>query len=611
MRQLKIALLCDFHDGVAGTILDHLKAFDRYSMHDFARIQCVGGVSDSLDLAAFDAVVIHYTLVACMDAYLSPVMRMKIRNFSGYKLAFVQDDYRFIDDTVLTMATMRIDALFGLAGPDIIDEVYSPWRLPGVRRETVLAGYVPGGLLNRTATPISKRPIDVGYRARRLPAWMGSHAQEKSVIADRFQGDAKRYALSNDLSCDEKDRMYGERWINFLSSCKAVLGTESGASICDFTGDIQRNVEAHVATEPSVTFETLRELYFRDVDGKVVMNVISPRCFEAICLRTLMIMYPGEYSGRLLPWRHYVPLNKDHSNMDEVVAVLRNPIRAQAIVDRAYEEVACAECNGYSALADQFDAVVADLVRGERHRRKPVSQRVANSTSGCRDTQLSGGRKDTKIAEIRRRARRMLSFRRWAVCAVQHCVPILDRALVVLGSQWAGLVRNTLRRRWRLWLRSSYSATGENGEIDWDLMTERLYRMYESHKRADKAWDTVQMVREDELLTEVIAFVQSVPELCVTVRKDRFRDEFCLVARVPELDPDECQEVAIIEDVCLERARSVFWCPGNLRGFGEGKLYNECFELDALRILLSTGNSEGSRILEQLRVRNISVSGGR
>ena len=136
------------------------------------------------------------------------------------------------------------------------------------------------------------------------------------------------------------------------------LGTESGVSVSDFTGEIQRLAEAYAAEHPQVTYAELRERFFPDEDGKIVMSVISPRCFEAAALRTLMIMYPGEYSRRLEPHRHYVVLNRDHSNMDEVLHTLRTPALATKIIETSYGEVALAKHNSYQALTEHFSAVV-------------------------------------------------------------------------------------------------------------------------------------------------------------------------------------------------------------------------------------------------------------
>ena len=356
----KVLLLCHYYPGAAGAIVDHIQAFRKYSVNEYFILSNLGDLPDWLDLSRFDAVIFHYSLIACYDNYISPAGRKRIREFSGYKAAFVQDDYRWINDTVNAFSFMGIHALFPLAGPDIIDAVYSPQRLPNVRKETVLAGYVPQELLDLPVKPYRERMIDVGYRARKLPAWMGSHTIQKWQIAARFLKDAPRYGLNVDLSYREEDRIYGDHWTAFVSNCKATLGTESGASICDFTGDIQRNVEAHLIKYPDTDFDTLRELYFKDEDCKFMMNVISPRCFEAAALKTLMILYEGRYSGVLVPWRHYVPLKRDHSNMDEIVHILQSPDAAQKIIDQAYDEVAKNENYSYSAMVRLVDRVMEE-----------------------------------------------------------------------------------------------------------------------------------------------------------------------------------------------------------------------------------------------------------
>jgi hypothetical protein len=53
-----------------------------------------------------------------------------------------------------------------------------------------------------------------------------------------------------------------------------------------------------------------------------------------------MVLYPGAYSGILEPWRHYVPLEKDHRNMAEVVAAIRDRATWERITGHARAEVA-------------------------------------------------------------------------------------------------------------------------------------------------------------------------------------------------------------------------------------------------------------------------------
>ena len=46
----------------------------------------------------------------------------------------------------------------------------------------------------------------------------------------------------------EEDRIYGKKWIHFLSQSRCSLGTESGASVIDFTGQIESDVREYCRT---------------------------------------------------------------------------------------------------------------------------------------------------------------------------------------------------------------------------------------------------------------------------------------------------------------------------------------------------------------------------
>lgn len=364
-RPLDILLLCDFRDDIAATVRDNIEALERHSRHRFWRLSILGDIPPRMNLERFDAVVVHYTLVACHNAYLSSSARQRLRAFRGLKALFIQDEYRFVDASIAAMREIGIHVLFTCVPEKEIEKVYPESKLPGVRKINVLTGYVPEGLADRNVPDPASRPIDVGYRGRNVPAWLGELGQEKVRIGKRFGADAERYGLVCDISYREEDRFYGDAWIDYLCRCKCVLGVESGASVFDFSGEIQKQVDQHVLREPHTPFETLRDLYFKDEEGRISLAQISPRCFESAAVRTLMVLYEGEYSGVLVPWRHYVPLKKDHSNMDEVVAVLRDPVRLREITDNAYREVACAEANSFRAFVRLVDKGLDEALKVE------------------------------------------------------------------------------------------------------------------------------------------------------------------------------------------------------------------------------------------------------
>lgn len=375
---LSVLLLCDDHPGHANTVLDHIEALTASSVHDVRRFNPCGLKSSRfLDLREFDVLVLHYSLVIVSNHYLSPDFREQIRQFKGLKIQFLQDEYRWVDAITAMMRDLGIHVLFTLLPPKSISKVYDDVRLPGVRKITALAGYVPDNLLGRRVPPIGSRPIEIGYRGRELPFWLGRLAQEKMLIAKGVLARAPQYNLRCDIAWKEEDRIYGPRWIEFLSSCRATLGTESGASLTDFDGQIEQQTKAYLAEAPSATFEEVSHAVFGSYDGAVPITAISPRVFEAAALRTALILFPGEYSGIIQPWEHYIPLAKDFSNMDAVVEKLRDLAFLEAMTQRAYKDLIASGRYSQRALTAAFDNVVSTYGTSVGKRRK-VCYRLAS-----------------------------------------------------------------------------------------------------------------------------------------------------------------------------------------------------------------------------------------
>lgn len=358
----------------ANTIVDHIDAIEQYSSHRIWLCSNLGNLPARLDLEKFDVIIIHYSLCLLNNNYISYESKKRIRDYKGLKVVFVQDEYRQINKMNDELQFLDIDVLFTCFPESEINKIYTEKKLPNVSKYTNLTGYIPDRLIaTNNQVPIKDRFIDVGYRGRKLSYWYGELAYEKWNIVDKWFEHVGQDVLKVDLSYNESDRIYGEHWNKFLSSCKTTLGVESGASVMDFTGELEQEIEIYQLMHPTEEFSSVQKKYLLQHEGKYKLNQISPRCFEAIALKTVLVLYEGEYSGILKPGHHYIMLKKDFSNIQEVIQCINNDAYLQEMADRAFEEVALNTEFSYRTFIKHVDEVISS----ELTQRKKAAVRIA------------------------------------------------------------------------------------------------------------------------------------------------------------------------------------------------------------------------------------------
>ena len=360
MRKLNILLFCNRpkYAKDANTIAEHIDSFLQYSEHNIIVHSERAYFPPSFDLNLVDVIVIHYSMYLLNNTYLTKETKERIRAFSGLKILFLQDEYRQVNKMHDMLNYLGINVLFTCIPDQEIDKIYPEVNLPKLTKINTLTGYTSEFLLTQSVPAIKDRSLDVGYRARKLPFWYGQLAVEKWKIVDDFYHHTKNKPLKLDLSYAENQRIYGDKWLAFVTSCKTMLGVESGASVIDFTGDLEKAIEGFQAKHPTVSFKEVQEKFLKDIDGKIYMNQISPRCFEAIALKTALVLFEGEYSGILIPGRHYISLKKDFSNISEVIEKIKSDDYLQNMVDTAYAEVAMNPLYSYQHFVNHFDAAI-------------------------------------------------------------------------------------------------------------------------------------------------------------------------------------------------------------------------------------------------------------
>jgi hypothetical protein len=275
------------------------------------------------------------------------------------KVALPQDEYdhaALMDEWLLELGATSVYSCFG---PEQWETLY-PSLTGGVTFHETLTGFIDEAAateLSVRLVPHGKRPQDIVYRARNLPYWFGSHGQLKHRIAEVVSDRAGEFGLRTDISTRPEDTIYGSGWLDFLMSGRAVIGTESGSSVLDARGEIQRRISRLLADQPDLTFEEVDAQMPPGWDSYAFF-AISPRHLEAVITKTAQMLVDGRYSGVLEPERHYIPLRRDFSNLDQALERLQDVEAVEAMAERAYEDVYLSGQNNLGVLADQLYAEV-------------------------------------------------------------------------------------------------------------------------------------------------------------------------------------------------------------------------------------------------------------
>ena len=85
-------------------------------------------------------------------------------------------------------------------------------------------------------------------------------------------------------------------------------------------------------------------------------------------MRTALVLIRGSYSGLLKPDDHYIPIEKDYSNIDAALERINDLPELQAMADRTFRCIVEGGSNHYSSFVARMDALITQAVE-----RKSVS----------------------------------------------------------------------------------------------------------------------------------------------------------------------------------------------------------------------------------------------
>jgi hypothetical protein len=311
-----------------------------------------------MDLSHFDAVGIHYSIRLPFDQ-VSNSVENALCAYHGLKFLFIQDEYDFTQRAWYWINKLNINLVFTVVPNPGIEEVYPKKELPKTRFVSILTGYVPEKLPETQDLPKpSERALFVGYRGRPLPIRYGQLGVEKISIGEKVKAYCDLNGIPNNIAWSEKSRIYGPGWYDFVLSCRSMLGSESGSNVFDWDGTLNQSIEDYRnknlgATDEDVYQDVIRTL---EIDG--LMNQISPRVFEAIASRTVLVLFEGTYSGVIRPGEHFIALKKDYSNLKDVIALLKNGSYVDEMAERAWRDIIASGKYSYKSFVGIVDSEI-------------------------------------------------------------------------------------------------------------------------------------------------------------------------------------------------------------------------------------------------------------
>ncbi|MGN6148364.1 MAG: hypothetical protein ACTHPD_07490 [Rhizomicrobium sp.] len=357
------------------TTLDYLQSLKLHTGYEVDYVHVTHDANVVVDFDQYDVVFHNYCSRLCFDGYVSQSYRNKLRAFKGVKILSVQDEYNRTNTLKEAIADLGFDIVLTCVPQDSVDRIYPRRDFPQTQFVTVFTGYVPEDFSRSSAEciPIGERPILIGYRGRDIGGLYGRLGFDKFEIGRRMKEICSARGLPVDIAMDEESRIYGEAWFDFIGNCRAMLGSESGSNVFDFDGSLEAKFKAMTKAngghQPSYQdFEP----FVAEREKEISMGQISPRVFECALMRTPMVLFRGRYSDAITPNEHYIALEKDFSNIDQVLNRLEDVPALGAMADRAYDHLVKSGKFGYRAFCQKLNALIA----AELERKNVVRSKV-------------------------------------------------------------------------------------------------------------------------------------------------------------------------------------------------------------------------------------------
>jgi len=367
-----------------GAIRDYLEGFQAHSRHEVFFMEAGDGAIPQTAHEPFDAVLVNFCCRLHYGSLFSDACEAFVAGFSGIRIVVLQDEQENTLAVRKRVAHMRPHILFTTLPPEAWPIVFPDDVFGETKIVRLLTGYARQRSLphDLNLAPLAQRRLTLGYRVTPHVWRWGKLGRLKIEVGQRFHEACLRRGIPADIAWTEEAKIYGDNWLRFNASCQGVLGSESGASIFDWHGDLQRQETQFRYARPGATCEGfLSEVIEQEVSFDT--GQVSPRVFEATITRTPLVMVEGKYAGVLREEEHYLAIKRDFSNVENILDRMSDLESLQNMVDRAYSHLIESGMFSYAVMSREIDKEIEQTVieiqgtksKNETSEPKPREQR--------------------------------------------------------------------------------------------------------------------------------------------------------------------------------------------------------------------------------------------
>lgn len=326
-RNTTIEYTCSFARHAKGVEVDYVNIFGFVASDDLA---------EEYDLAIVTCEALSVRSSACWPDVEKRILELFSR--AKRKILLPQDDYTYSSrldslavkakvDRVLTPLSDGLELLYPLATKANID-----FKL-------VLTGYLEAERIktyNEFSYALEGRQVDLGQRVSKLPVQFGVGGRRKADIAERMAQAFADRGYTVDVSTSDKDSFVGEAWLNFLGNTRFTVSRKGGSSLGDTQNRMAETSSLIRLLAPWMPDKLVAKFSSKQGVVEGSFEAVSPRLFEAAALGVCQILEEDDYlDGAMVPWKHYIPLKSDFSNISEIFNFIENTSKVNQMIEDA------------------------------------------------------------------------------------------------------------------------------------------------------------------------------------------------------------------------------------------------------------------------------------